>query len=660
MTAPGPRRLKHIALSIVAFGLCVNVMVFIASTYGRQRRIEKTVCECRTIQEYEDRVIDSEINKESTQVEKESTKNIMDRQIERRGKNIKVNNTNYVAPKVTLARNKNLGRHIISRVIAKVKASKSDALMRLTVEMPQINLKNTQTITSSIIEKMPQIIATPLPSITGKLPKPTPHQVPLSTIKYKKIPTEKISPSKLIEAPLTSPINNAHQSSSVLNYVVSQSNKTNLQPVSLQLPEPTQNITITSEKPLLIQTGSNNQRKNAPARLSDFAWKTLTDTFSIFSSYLDTRYLRTTPYGIYQNSLVIFGYEKSKLEVDLFCVVITDDNKRILVGKPAVRIILAESWIKAWQKYRAIMYRCNLTIPGNPRYATLYDATVYKDFYVIPQALFVPVVDNHFPMEHKFGVCYETPLYGYKYDQEIMDSIEMNRILGATWFTLYIFEAHDKALEILKYYSEKLKILDAVLNWGQNMPSPVYNRGLLAGVHDCVYRNMFRVHYLVLCDLDEVITPQPGIDWHNMMVQLDRPERAYFLFRHLGFHKNNSKPIEFLPCPGRTKVTYKMPSFFAVHNRSVDVITKNRQVKSISKPRYSIAVHVHYSRWMLSGYVQYSVPTDFAVLKHYRNKDDPRYLNYNSTLDYSMDRFKPSLLAEIEKHYCKNIKRIPA
>lgn len=709
MTPPGPRRLKKIAVTIVVFGLCVNVMVFLASTYGRQRRTEKAVCECRTIQETENRVSDSEIHEESAQIEKESAANMVDKHIERRGDNIKVNRTNYATSKATLSRKINLRRHIISRAIAEVRALKSDAfivkankafpnvgvskikLTRSTVEMRPVNLKNTQIITSSIIGKVPQIFETPLPATSGKSPKPTPRQVPLSTLKHKKILTEKISPSSLVQVPLTSPsdlpkvpstpaITRAHQSFSAVNTVkrptaktppssrnvsdgrqvndvVSKSNKTNLQSVTEQLSNPTQIIPATSDKPPVT---SNNQSKKAPAGTSDFAWKTLTDTLSIFSSYQDSRYLKTKPYGIYRNSLVIFGYEKSKLEVDLFCVIITDDNKRVLVEKPAVRIVLAEYWLKSWQKYRAMMYRCNLTIPGNLRYASLYDATVYKDFNVIPQALFVPVVNNHFPVEHKFGVCYETPLYGNKYDQEIMDSIEMNRILGATWFTLYVFEAHDKALEILKYYSEELKILDAVLNWGRNIPSPVYNRGLLAGVHDCVYRNMFRVHYLVLCDLDEVITPQPGIDWHNMMVKLDRPERAYFLFRHLGFHKNHSKPIEFLPCPGRTNLTYKMPSFFAVHNRSVNVITKNRQVKSIAKPRYSIAVHVHYSRWMLPGYVQFFVPTDFAVLKHYREKDDPRYLNYNSTLDYSMDRFKPVLLAEIEKHYCKNIKRIPA
>ena len=707
MIAQGPRRLKKIVLSILAFGMCVNVMLLIASTYNKRRIETSTVCECplRTVEKLENKAIESPVHDYSTQIEKERAENIVNKHMERKVDDITAKSTHYL--NTTLAGNINPGRPISSHGTVKATALKSDAVIvetnktfpnarpppevlktsfaPSTVEMLSMRLKHTQTVTSPIIEKIPQRI--PSSSRTGELPQPSSQEVSVSTLEHKKMPAEERPQSQLVEKPLTLPLDstkvpstppittsrkpsspsNTVKHSTPLSKIVSDrqqvndeaspSNKSTPQSITVPVQKAHEKIPVTSKTQ---PDNPMNQSEKGPKSIPGFAWKTITDTVSIFSAYYDTRYLVTKPYGIYQNSLVIFGYEKSQLTSDVFCVVITDDNKKNLVEKPAVRIVLAELWLKSTTKYRAVMYRCNLTIPGNLQYATLYDATVYKDFNSIPQAVFVPVVDNHFPMEHKFGVCYETPLYGNKYDQEIMDSIEMNRLLGATWFTIYVFEAHDKALEIMRYYTEELKILDAILNWGHNMPSPAYNRGLLAGVHDCVYRNMFRVRYLVLCDLDEVITPQKGIDWHTMMEELDKPEIVYFSFRHLGFHKNHSKPTEFLPCPGRPNLTYKMPSFFAVHNRSVDVITKNRQVKSIAKPRYSIAVHVHYSRWIMPGYIRHFVSTDLAVLKHYRDKDDPRYLNYNSTLDYSMDRFKTPVLGEIEKHYCKNIKHVPS
>ncbi|XP_046859883.1 uncharacterized protein LOC124453170 isoform X1 [Xenia sp. Carnegie-2017] len=417
----------------------------------------------------------------------------------------------------------------------------------------------------------------------------------------------------------------------------------------------------TSSKPsknqVLHTTVSTNRqldlnRKQDDPSTSEFFWKNITKNIYLFSSYYDKRYLETKPYGVYKRSVATFGYEKSKLENTLYCVFVMDDNKRYVEEKPAVRTVLAELWIKNFRAFRGIMYRCNMTVPGTPRFVTLVESKNMDHVLSVPFTSFIPVVDSSSLIIHQFGVCYETPLYGNKYDQGIMDSIEMNKLLGATWFTIYVYEAHDKAVEILNYYSKELKILDAVMNWGENMPSPVYNRGLLVGIHDCLYRNMFRVRYLVLCDLDEIIMPKNGLNWHELMPMIDKSTRVYFSFRHLGFHKNASGQIEYMSCPGNKTMKYKMPRFFATHNRSENVLTKNRQMKSISKPRYSIAIHVHHWRWLIKGYWQYLVPTQIAVMKHFRDKDDPRYKDYNSTIDYSMDSLKSKVLDAIERHYC--------
>ena len=184
----------------------------------------------------------------------------------------------------------------------------------------------------------------------------------------------------------------------------------------------------------------------------------------------------------------------------------------------------------------------------------------------------------------------------------------MNKFLGATWFTIYVYEAHDKAVDILKYYSEELRILDAIMNWGENMPKPVYNRGLLVGIHDCVYRNMFRVRYLVLCDLDEIIMPENGLNWHELMLEIESNERGHFTFKHLAFHKNQTRKGEYFICSNNANLTYKMPRFFATYNRSENVLSRFLQVKSIDKPRYTIAVHVHRHAFMTEGYRFYFVP----------------------------------------------------
>ncbi|XP_046859891.1 uncharacterized protein LOC124453170 isoform X2 [Xenia sp. Carnegie-2017] len=400
------------------------------------------------------------------------------------------------------------------------------------------------------------------------------------------------------------------------------------------------------------QQRTETRSENSFSKASIFSWNNISVNLSTYSSYYDKRDLGKTRYGEYKTSVVILGYERSRLRHALYCMLIMDDNRRVLIKKRVQRTLLAELWKKEVDKFRGIMYRCNMTVPGTPRFVTLVESKNMDHVLSVPFTSFIPVVDSSSLIIHQFGVCYETPLYGNKYDQGIMDSIEMNKLLGATWFTIYVYEAHDKAVEILNYYSKELKILDAVMNWGENMPSPVYNRGLLVGIHDCLYRNMFRVRYLVLCDLDEIIMPKNGLNWHELMPMIDKSTRVYFSFRHLGFHKNASGQIEYMSCPGNKTMKYKMPRFFATHNRSENVLTKNRQMKSISKPRYSIAIHVHHWRWLIKGYWQYLVPTQIAVMKHFRDKDDPRYKDYNSTIDYSMDSLKSKVLDAIERHYC--------
>ncbi len=393
------------------------------------------------------------------------------------------------------------------------------------------------------------------------------------------------------------------------------------------------------------------------ASASEFAWKTISKTLSLYSSYYDRRYVKTN-LGVFNRSLVVLGYEFGIISENLFCVVVMDNNERKLVEEPALRYNIAEMWKNMIDKYKAFMYRCKLEIPGKPRYVTLTNSTTtFKD---IPFTSFIPVVDPYFrasrSVAHKFGVCYGSPLHSFRYDQDIMDSIEMNKLLGATWFTIYVYEAGDKAIKILKYYSQELKILNAVLNWGGNLPSPTFNKGQLVGLHDCIYRNMYRVQFLALCDLDELIMPLQGLNWHELFSEIDRPNLAHFVFAHLGFHNNQThQTSESFHCFGKLNMTYKMPRFFAMYERSVSVLRIPKQAKSVAKPRFLITAHVHSQRKIMPGYTTCKVPQDVALMKHFRDRASIWDKDDNTTLDYSMDRFKPALMAAVEKHFCRKI-----
>ncbi|XP_046864088.1 uncharacterized protein LOC124458017 [Xenia sp. Carnegie-2017] len=182
------------------------------------------------------------------------------------------------------------------------------------------------------------------------------------------------------------------------------------------------------------------------------------------------------------------------------------------------------------------------------------------------------------------------------------------------------------------------------------------DRALLLAIHDCVYRNMFWTKYLVLCDLDEVIMPKNGLKWKELMLKVEDSKIAHFTFQHLGFHRNVNKKTEFIHCPGKTKLKYKVPRFFATYNRSNSVLGGNLRAKSIAKPLYTATCRVHIWRWMMKGYRSYQVPTNMAVMRHYRDKDIENLSTNSTSLDYGMNALKSQVIKAIERQFCENVK----
>lgn len=409
------------------------------------------------------------------------------------------------------------------------------------------------------------------------------------------------------------------------------------------------------QPPRKMPTTRENRRHDQPTELEiastfDFSWKILSKNWKLFSSYIDDRPIKCR-HGVFEKSLITMGYEKGPATNELKCVVIWGNNTRTSLPDNAVRIMLSEQWKVRLNSFRSYFYRCRLPLTNTPRYITLISKNS-TNVDTIPLSSFVPVVDPKSTVLHDFGVCIETPLFGNGYEQIIIDSIEMNRLLGAEWFTVYVHDAHQDALDILQAYS-KQGILEAVYNWGENIASPIYMKGVIVGINDCLYRNMYKVRYLAYCDFDEVIVPKMHLDWPDLITAVERHDRAFFTFRHVAFHRNLSQKTEYLQCPGNTNRKYRMPQYLATRNRSVNVFPLGLQAKSITKPIHCLYVQVHTPGELVRGYRQFQVPPEVALLQHFRNEDDPRYKKYNSTTDHSMDRFNWALLTAVKNRICR-------
>lgn len=146
------------------------------------------------------------------------------------------------------------------------------------------------------------------------------------------------------------------------------------------------------------------------------------------------------------------------------------------------------------------------------------------------------------PGQYKFNftVCL-SPLFNTGQAKEVVEWVELNRILGADKFVVY---DHSSAVnvQVLKYYSE-VGIID-VVKWRPEMrinethfkSIPVYYRAQTASLNDCLYRSKSVSKFMVNVDLDEVIIPHQkhAITWTDMISVLESNKAAY-IFRSTYF-----------------------------------------------------------------------------------------------------------------------------
>ena len=109
--------------------------------------------------------------------------------------------------------------------------------------------------------------------------------------------------------------------------------------------------------------------------------------------------------------------------------------------------------------------------------------------------------------KREYGICI-APLHGNIHVSELLEFLELSRLLGASQFTFYDFEISDNITKLLNYYESKG--LAQVLSW--KIPSyitqqDVHYYGQILAMQDCLFRSMNRLNFVAFNDIDEFIVP---------------------------------------------------------------------------------------------------------------------------------------------------------
>ena len=215
-------------------------------------------------------------------------------------------------------------------------------------------------------------------------------------------------------------------------------------------------------------------------------------------------------------------------------------------------------------------------------------------------------------IKKSIGVC-PSPVYGLGL-QELVEFIEMNKALGVDLVNLYLMPGLDNETirHLHKRYSQNGTL--EMYQWKElHMHKIIHYNGQLLAQHDCMYRNMYRVNYLIMEDLDELIIPLQQQNYMEMIKSF-RVNSDTHSFRFLNrFYDISETRPHALPCKGM-----RLPKYFERTNQLNCVYGINLRPKYIMKPELVIQVAVHGVCQTIKGRV-YHVPPKIAILGHYRN-----------------------------------------
>ncbi|KAJ1146441.1 hypothetical protein NDU88_012717 [Pleurodeles waltl] len=257
-----------------------------------------------------------------------------------------------------------------------------------------------------------------------------------------------------------------------------------------------------------------------------------------------------------------------------------------------------------------------------------------------------------------FTVCISNLFGNYNNILQVVQSIEMYKLLGAQKVMIYRTNCSASLDEILQYYTAEGTVevvpwpiheyLNTTKAWKYSKdPKDIGYYGQTVTLNDCIYRNMYRSKYVILNDLDEILLPYKHEDWHSMMVHLQKqnPEAGIFLFENHIFPKTKFTSTDLFntsswkAVPGEDILQH-------VH-REPDRATFFNARKMILNPRKVIQSSVHS---VLKAYSKsFRVPKEVAIVSHWRDPLQAALPKASLIKDTTIWRFNHSLIRNVNK-----------
>ena len=243
--------------------------------------------------------------------------------------------------------------------------------------------------------------------------------------------------------------------------------------------------------------------------------------------------------------------------------------------------------------------------------------------------------------------------YGRAY--ELVEWIELNKILGADHFVFYNYSIASNVETVLQSYIKQglIEVIDwklpmSVAKWPPTKEKEeIHYFGQLASLNECLLRSRGKTEYLLNLDLDEFIIPRKkGVKtWQEMLAS--QPSSSGYLVANVFFRKEwNTSETNFSRYDIAAR--YRLVTLLKLQHENTVFNFKTRS-KYIVKP-YSVEVLGIHTIWRLSGKLT-NIPHDVGLLHHYRNwlkYSDKQTRIYDDTI---VQKFKDDLIDHVVKQW---------
>ena len=222
-----------------------------------------------------------------------------------------------------------------------------------------------------------------------------------------------------------------------------------------------------------------------------------------------------------------------------------------------------------------------------------------------------------------FSVCVPPIFDSFDNVPDLIEFIEVNRVLGAQKFQFYVDCVGPRVDPCLREYARR-GIVD-IQPWTlpPDIAGVIYYHGQILAINECLYRMMYRTKYLVIQDLDEFVVPMSSDNWVTMLDSInsltgtDSERIASYNFRNRFFPTELSNASNF---SSTNSVEHRFKTL-VVLQADKDLFPITNRSKVMARPDRVTIWHVHLildSSLVHTGDINAEVPAECGQLFHYR------------------------------------------